>query len=60
MLFLKDNSACLKIHYENSQRCLSLPMKSDGVVPLHPELLLGFHEEKKIKGADSIQLGQNF
>lgn len=39
----------LKIHFEKSQRCLSLPLKSDEVVPLHPELLLGFYKEKKIK-----------
>ncbi|XP_074964575.1 RNA-binding protein 39 isoform X5 [Phalacrocorax aristotelis] len=48
----------LKIHTENSQRRLSLPGKSDGVMPLCPELLLGFHEEKEIRvlaAAASVQ-----
>lgn len=51
---------CSEQHFENSQRCLSLPLKSDGMVPLlHPELLLGFHEEQ-MEGAAGTQLRQNF
>lgn len=46
----------LKIHLEDVQKCLFLPVKPCGVVLLHPELLLGFHEEMLL----AHNLGRSF